>query len=82
MAKSSESSPLSKRSESRDGTRDRLIDEREAAVALGLSCKTLQRWRWACRGPTWHKIGGAVRYRESDLTAFRDAGRHEASDAA
>lgn len=46
------------------------MNEREAAEYLGLQAKTLQRWRWRGDGPIWHKIGGAVRYRQADLDAF------------
>lgn len=42
---------------------DRLWNEHETAEYLCLSVKTLRRWRWAKRGPSWLKLsGGAVRY--------------------
>lgn len=52
-----------------------LVTETEAARALGLSVKTLRRWRWAGKGPAYHKIGAAVRYRTSALADFIEAGR-------
>lgn len=52
-----------------------LIDEREAAERLGLSVKTLRRWRWAGRPPAFLKIGGAVRYDPQVLAAFVEASR-------
>jgi hypothetical protein len=52
-----------------------LIDEHEAATRLGLSVKTLRRWRWLRRGPPWVKIGAAVRYAPVDLVTFIDANR-------
>ncbi len=52
-----------------------LINETEAAQRLGLSVKTLRRWRWAGNPPHFVKIGGAVRYDLSDLEAFIEAGR-------
>ncbi len=53
-----------------------LLKEKEAARALGdLSVKTLQRWRWAGRGPRFIKVGAAVRYDAADLLAFIEAGR-------
>ncbi len=52
-----------------------LVNETEAARILSLSVKTLRRWRWAGRGPRFIKIGGAVRYDPTDLTAFIEAGR-------
>jgi predicted DNA-binding transcriptional regulator AlpA len=54
---------------------DRLVDEHEAAARLGLTVATLRRWRWARRGPHWVKVGAAVRYVPSDITAFIEAGR-------
>jgi predicted site-specific integrase-resolvase len=57
----------------------RLIDEQEAAKILGLSVKTLRRWRWAGRGPTFRMIGGAVRYHPMDLDNFIDAGRRDST---
>jgi predicted site-specific integrase-resolvase len=50
------------------------LSEREAAEHLGLSHKTLTRWRWAGKGPAFHKFGGAVRYAPEDLAAFVAAG--------
>ena len=58
-----------------------LVNENEAARILGLSVKTLRRWRWAGKGPVFRKIGGAVRYDLSDLEAFITAARrHSTSD--
>jgi hypothetical protein len=54
---------------------DRLVDEHEAAARLGLTVATLRRWRWARRGIHWVKVGAAVRYVPSDITAFIEAGR-------
>jgi len=53
-----------------------LADEDAAAAFLGVSKKTLQRWRWCSRGPAWAKlgIGGVVRYRPEDLRSFVEAG--------
>jgi predicted DNA-binding transcriptional regulator AlpA len=52
-----------------------LINETEAAQKLGLSVKTLRRWRWAGNPPPFLKIGAAVRYDPADLEAFIEAGR-------
>lgn len=52
-----------------------LLNEHEAARRLGLSVKTLRRWRWAGRGPGFVKIGSAVRYDPAVLTAYIDASR-------
>ena len=51
-----------------------LLDQKEAAKRLGLSVKTLERWRWASRGPRFIKLSGrAVRYRPEDLSEWVEA---------
>ena len=58
-----------------------LITEKEAAIILCVAVATLRRWRWACKGPQFRKIGGAVRYALSDLQAFvEEAARYSTSD--
>ena len=52
-----------------------LINEHEAARILGLSVKTLRRWRWAGRPPHFLKIGSAVRYDPVELATFIEAAR-------
>lgn len=47
-----------------------LLREIDAATYLGLAPKTLARWRWAGKGPTFRKLGAAVRYATADLDAF------------
>lgn len=42
----------------------------EAAAFLGARPLTLVAWRHQKRGPTYIKIGGHVRYRQSDLDGF------------
>jgi len=48
----------------------RLVDEHRVASLLGLSVKTLQRWRWAGRELPFVKLGAAVRYDFADLEAY------------
>ena len=45
----------------------RLLTQREAALALRLSERTLERLRVAGGGPRFVKAGRAVRYREADI---------------
>lgn len=47
-----------------------LLDETSAAQLLNLRPRTLTRWRFERKGPTFVKLGGAVRYRSTDLEAF------------
>ena len=56
-----------------------LIDEHEAARMLGLSVKTLRRWRWAGRQPHFYKIGSAVRYDPEALLDFIAASRRNST---
>ena len=59
-----------------------LVNETEAARILGLSAKTLRRWRWAGRpNLPFHKIGSAVRYDPNTLAAFIEAGRRSSTSA-
>jgi predicted DNA-binding transcriptional regulator AlpA len=48
----------------------RLLDEREAAARLGLSARTLQKWRLLGCGPRFFKLGHAVRYAETEVHGF------------
>lgn len=48
---------------------DRLIDRADAAKALGVTLATLHNWNKNATLPHV-KIGGCVKYRESDITNF------------
>ena len=48
----------------------RLLDERETAARLGLSARTLQKWRLLGCGPRFVKLGHAVRYAEGEVQGF------------
>ena len=50
------------------------VDTREAAALVGLSPRTLDTYRCTGAGPRYYRLGGSVRYRETDLAAW-DAGR-------
>lgn len=52
-----------------------LLTEIEVAELLSIRPTTLRRWRWAGRGPSFVKIGTAVRYDPTVLADFIDAGR-------
>ena len=49
------------------------IRTKEAAEILGVEKTTLEAWRCRGGGPAFLKLGGAVRYRESDLQAFMES---------
>lgn len=48
----------------------KLLTEDEAAERLRIAPRTLSRWRSVRQGPVFRKMGGAVRYAESDLDDF------------
>lgn len=52
-----------------------LLTEVDASQILNLKVTTLRRWRWSGEGPPHIKLGGAVRYRRSDLEAYIEAQR-------
>ncbi len=59
-----------------DTTLDRLLDTYEVARFLGLSSTTVASADWRQRvGLRAIKIGGAIRYLESDVVALLDRGR-------
>ncbi len=49
---------------------EKFLTEREAASRLNVCHRTLQIWRSKGVGPVFVKLGGAVRYRASDLAMF------------
>lgn len=55
------------------------LTPKQAAELLGLSKKTgaqtLANWRYAGRGPNYHKIGRKVVYFENDLNSYVDKSR-------
>jgi hypothetical protein len=53
-----------------------LLTENEAARILGLSVKTLQKWRIRRCGVRWIQMQRAIRYDPADLVAYIEAGRH------
>ena len=58
-------------------TAPQLLRENAAAVYLDLSPKTLNRWRWAGKGPNYTTLGGAARYLIADLDSFISKGKVE-----
>jgi predicted site-specific integrase-resolvase len=51
------------------------LTEKVLAPRLGLSVRTLQRWRWQGKGPAYLKLGGRVVYREADIAAWEESNR-------
>lgn len=47
----------------------------EVEQAYGIAAKTLANWRSQGRGPAYHKLGGKVRYKISDVEDWVAQGR-------
>lgn len=47
-----------------------LLSERQVAKIFDLSVRTLQGWRLRGDGPTYYKLGRAVRYDRADVAEF------------
>ncbi len=56
-----------------------LVNEHVAAKALGLSVKTLRRWRWAGKGVPHCKFGSAVRYSRLDIAEYISRSRRQST---
>lgn len=52
---------------------DALLTEEQTAQFLNISVRTLQAWRIKLAGPRFVRVGRAIRYRRSDLTAWIEA---------
>ena len=59
-----------------------LVGEREASGYLGLSTRTLQKWRLQGLGPRFVKLGRAVRYDPADLQEYLQASRRRSTSEA
>lgn len=51
---------------------DEFLNQHELSKRWKLSPRTLERWRWLGTGPRYHKIGGRVVYRLSDIEEFEN----------
>ena len=58
---------------------DLLLTQDAVADHLGICARTLERWRMTGEGPTFVKIGRAVRYPESALTEWITAHQHHST---
>jgi predicted site-specific integrase-resolvase len=59
-----------------------VMTEETAADALGLSARTLQRWRVEGRGPAFVKLGKRVGYTEASLRRYIDASERTSTSEA
>lgn len=49
------------------------LNQHELSKRWKISPRTLERWRWLGSGPRYHKIGGRVVYKLSDIEAFENS---------
>jgi len=54
---------------------DAMLNTTQAAAVLGLRPQTLHEWRMRRVGPSYSKLGRAVRYRYADLLEWIEAKR-------
>lgn len=62
-----------KNRDDKDVTVTNLLTTTQAAEILAISPKTLLNWRYERQGPPYIRLGGVIRYRETDLLAWVDA---------
>lgn len=51
------------------------LDTQQAARILGLSAKTLARYRVSGEGPVFYRFGNRIRYKRQDLEAWAETRR-------
>lgn len=56
-----------------------LLTEQDASERLGLSVRTLQKWRLQGNGPRFLKLGHAVRYDPADLDEYISSARRRST---
>jgi predicted DNA-binding transcriptional regulator AlpA len=56
-----------------------LLTEHDASERLGLSVRTLQKWRLQGNGPRFLKLGHAVRYDPADLDQYIECARRRST---
>jgi predicted DNA-binding transcriptional regulator AlpA len=54
----------------------KFLNEKQVSEILGISVKTLQRWRLFGEGPPWRKFSAAVRYPADALQAWVESTPH------
>lgn len=67
--------PAASDGQGKDDMQDVYMNTERAAALLGLSPRTLERYRWKGGGPVFHRFGNRVRYLVRDLEAWAAARR-------
>jgi len=61
-----------------------MMTEREAAIYLAVTPKTLRQWRCYGKGPPFYryeKSGGAIRYSRDDLVVWLEKAKRRSANA-
>lgn len=56
------------------------LTEKDLSRRCRLSVRTLQRWRWLGKGPSYLKLGGRVVYPVADVEAWEQASRADIAE--
>jgi len=65
--------PEAKPDISKELTPKRFLKSSEVEEIYGISARTLANWRSEMRGPKYHKVGGAVRYKVEDMENYMES---------
>lgn len=57
--------------------KDRMLKSSEVCSMLNIDASTLYRWRKHNDNLPYYRVGGQVRYRESDVLAYLGGARHD-----
>lgn len=55
------------------------LTRKQLAAELGVTVRTISRWRWERKGPAAHIIGGRVYFKRSDVEAWLEKQREDAA---
>ena len=58
---------------------EQLLSTKQAARIMGLSHRTLERYRLTGQGPAYRKLGGRVVYHPADLERWIEAARRSST---
>lgn len=59
---------------------ERFIDEKKLAERWDVQPKTLQKFRYSGKGPSFYRIGGSIRYAMSDILSFEETNKEAIND--
>lgn len=62
-------------------TATRLLTQRQFAEMLGVTPRSLERWRETGDGPPFLRVGGLVRYAPADVSAWLETRRRTSTSA-